>query len=108
MLKTILEAVIVACCVCVVAICICPSIAERVFDPPRKLMYSEVQTISEPKGEPEAPRKRPRRSIQGPFLSPEECPVCGSPMELKARHSDGHVFKSCIRWPACRGTRNVD
>lgn len=107
MLKPVLEAVIVACCICIVAICIWPDETMRLIDPPRRIIHSEVQNISVPKGVPEEPKK-PRRAIRGPFFDPDECPVCGSPMELKARRSDGHVFKSCVRYPACRGTRNVD
>ena len=34
------------------------------------------------------------------------CPICGKPMKLRSRRSDGAKFWGCSDFPKCRGTRN--
>ena len=35
------------------------------------------------------------------------CPLCGSPLVVRARKSDGNKFVACSGFPACRNTYNV-
>lgn len=37
-----------------------------------------------------------------------ECPECGGPMVSRQNKRDGSRFWGCKKYPACRGTRNVD
>lgn len=36
------------------------------------------------------------------------CPACAAPMVRRTRRADGALFLGCSRYPACRGTRDVE
>ena len=36
------------------------------------------------------------------------CPVCGSQMRKRHRRSDSAPFYGCVRYPMCKGTRNIE
>ncbi len=36
------------------------------------------------------------------------CPVCHGPMTLRAARATGEFFAGCRKYPACKGTRNLD
>ena len=41
-------------------------------------------------------------------ITMQSCPSCEGPMVLRTNRRDGTSFWGCLRYPACRGTRDVD